>query len=380
MVQNIKALGIDVFVVAPVPYAPAILWFKKKWRRQGQIPWMDCIEGIKITYPRYLCLPGQKFMIWNIFFMYWGAYPVIKILYDRAGFNLIHSYGVLPAGFAGQLTANRLNLLSACTAIGLDINVFAKRSAVMKALAKYVLANTGHIIAVGKELALEINKLQLTDQRIKVIYNGVDNKTFDIAGISHIQAKMKLGLSQNQRMVLFVGRVVREKGVYELIEAFARVSQRFPQAVLAIVGEGNEKKSLRILSSKKGIQNKVLFVGNIPQKELAWWYAASEIVVLLSYYEGLPNVIKEAMSCGKAVVAAKTVGIPELVVDDQTGFSVEPGQVDGAVAALEELLANPELGWKMGMQARSLLSAKDFNWRQTAQAYREVYLQLIKKS
>lgn len=341
---------------------------------------MDCIEGIKITYPRYLCLPGQRFMAWNILLMYWGAYPVIKILHGRAGFNLIHSYGVLPAGFAGQLTAGRLNLRSTCTAIGLDINVFAQRSAAMKAMAKYVLANTGQIITVGRELALEINKLQLTDLKIKVIYNGVDDKTFDTAGISHTQAKMKLGFSQDQRMVLFVGRVVREKGVYELIEAFARVARKFPRAVLAVVGEGNEQASLKALSIKRGIRNKVIFAGNLPQKELARWYAASEVVVLLSYYEGLPNVIKEAMSCGKAVVAAKAVGISELVVDGQTGFLVAPGQVDGAAAAMEKLLVNPELGRNMGRRARSLFKAKDFNWRQTAQAYREVYQQLTEKS
>ncbi|WP_027364773.1 glycosyltransferase [Desulfotruncus alcoholivorax] len=98
------------------------------------------------------------------------------------------------------------------------------------------------------------------------------------------------------------------------------------------------------------------------------------------YYEGLPNVIKEAMCCGKAVVAAKTVGIAELVVDGRTGLLVEPGRVDGAAAALEKLLANPELGRQMGGRARSLFKAKRFDWRQTAQAYREVYRRLTDKS
>lgn len=340
---------------------------------------MDCIEGIKVIYPRYFCLPGQKYIGLNIFFMYWSVYPVIKILHNKDKYKIIHAYGALPAGFAGQIAAKKLNLISICTAIGLDINVIAKKSAKMETLAKYVLENTGQVITVGKELALETNKLLISNKNIKVIYNGVDSQLFDTTTIDPVWPRKKLGFNQSKRIILFVGRLVREKGVYELIEVFTRVSQRNSETFLAIVGDGNEKESLMQLSERKGIREKIVFAGNISHKELVWWYAASEVVVLLSYYEGVPNVIKEAMSCGRVVVATRTVGISELVVDGQTGVLVEPGNVNEAVVALEKLLVYPELGKKMGICARKLICKKHLNWQETAKAYQEVYIELIKK-
>lgn len=378
LVQNLSALGIPIVVIAPVPYSPPFLWFKKKWRAQGRIPWRECIDGVEVIYPRYFCLPGQRFIVWNTLFMYWSVYPIMRIMHRKGIFNIIHSYGVLPAGFVGQLTAARLNLLSACTVIGLDINVLAKKSAKAGALAKYVLEKAGQVITVGKDLASETNKLQVPNNRIKVIYNGVDSERFDLTNIDCARARFELGFSSGDRIILFVGRLVREKGIYELIEVFARVSQKFSEAILVIVGDGNEKEALVNLACKKGIKEKVAFAGNIPYKKLVWWYAASEIVALLSYYEGVPNVLKEAMSCGRAVVATRTAGITELVTDGETGILVEPGSIDQAVLALEKLLASSEPRRKMGIYARSLIREKQFSWKNTAEAYREVYAQLIK--
>ncbi len=376
LVQNLNALGISIVVIAPVPYAPPFLWFKKKWRAQGRIPWRECIDGVEVIYPRYFCLPGQRFIVWNTLYMYLAVYPIMKIMHSKAIFNIIHSYGVLPAGFVGQLTADRLNLHSTCTVIGLDINVLAKKSAKASALAKYVLENAGQVITVGKDLASETNKLRVPNNSIKVIYNGVDSERFDITTIDCVRARFELGFSPGDRIILFVGRLVREKGIYELIEVFARVSQNISEAILVIVGEGNEKEALVKLTDEKGIKEKVTFAGNIPHKKLVWWYVASEIVALLSYYEGVPNVLKEAMSCGRAVVAARTAGITELVIDGENGILVEPGSIDQAVLAIEELLACPELSREMGIHARRLILEKQLSWKNTAEAYREVYAQL----
>ncbi|OPX84750.1 MAG: putative teichuronic acid biosynthesis glycosyltransferase TuaC [Pelotomaculum sp. PtaB.Bin104] len=377
LVQNLQASNISFNVIAPVPYSPPFLWFKKKWREQAHIPKKEWIKGVEIFYPRYLCLPGKKFIYWNTLFMYWSVYPVLKKLHGKVRFNIMHSYGVLPAGYVGQLTAEKLGLSSTCTAIGLDINMLAQKSIKAGALARYVLENTGQVIAVGKDLAAEINKLYVPDKMIKVIYNGIDSERFNTTNIDYVQARIKLGLSPDVRIILFVGRLVREKGIYELLEVFNRVLQNFSEAILVIVGDGNEKEALMNLAGEKGIQDKITFTGSIPHKDLVWWYAASEIVILLSYYEGVPNVLKEAMSCGRAVLATSTVGITELVVDGETGLLVEPGNVEQAVAALEKLLAEPKLSRDMGINARRLIQEKQLSWEKTAKAYQDVYLQQL---
>lgn len=380
LVKNLKTAGAFLDVIAPVPYAPVCLWFNKKWRNMGHIPWEECIDGVKILHPRYFCLPGRRFSEWNMFFMYWAICPIIKIINDKARYKVIHSYGVLPAGYAGILIARKLNLNSICTAIGSDINVMAQKSETMRDRAKYVLENTGQVVTVSKDLASQAEKISEPAQKIKVIYEGVDSGIFDTTSVNRIQAKLKLGFNPDNRIILFVGGLVREKGVYELIEAFAQVNRRFPDAVLAMAGQGKEKNALIILVDQMGLREKVFFAGQVPYQELVWWYAACECVVLLSYHEGVPNVIKEAMSCGRPVVATRVTGIPELVADGKSGILVDPANIDEAVEALEILLADPELGGKMGDYARQSILKGWLTWRQTADAYRNVYRRLIEQT
>lgn len=377
LVQNLKSTGVPVTVVTPVPFAPPFLWFKKKWMDMGCIPWKECFDGVEIVYPRFFCLPGGRLHYWNILFMYLAVYPVIRTINNAGTFNVIHSYGVLPAGFAGQLIARKLNMVSVSTAIGSDINVLAQKSNRMIALTKSVLENTGQVVAVSKALALKASKLTGINRNVKVIYEGVDGGMFDASRMDRGQLKLKLGFSAGERLILFAGRLVREKGVYELIEAFSRVSGKFPEAVLVFVGTGKEKNALIDLVERKGLHERIVFAGEKPHEELVCWYTASEVVVLLSHYEGVPNVIKEAMSCCRPVIATRTGGIPELVVDGKSGILVEPGNVDEAVKALEKLLRNPELGVNMGIYARELLRQRQLDWKRTAEAYRQVYIQLI---
>jgi len=379
LVQNLKDAGISVNVVAPVPYAPPYLRFKEKWKTVGRIPLKEYIDGVEIIHPRYFCLPGERFKEWNMLFMYWAIYPSVEILNSKASFNVMHSYGVLPTGFVGLLIARKLKLPSVCTAIGSDINVNAQRSKKMTSRAQYVLETTGQVVSVGKDLALAANKLHASNKDIKVIHEGVDSDMFDTTGMDPVQAKIKIGFKPNNRIILFVGRLLRDKGIYELIAAFAAISQKFPEAALAIVGTGAEKEPLVALADQKGLQEKITFAGPVPHKELVWWYAASEIVTLLSYHEGVPNVIKEAMSCSRPVVATRTVGIPELVVDGETGILVEPGNVDEAAAALKKLLSDPQLGREMGLRAGELIREVWLDWKETAKAYRKVYYQLTRK-
>lgn len=375
LVKSLRAAGTPVDVVAPVPWAPALLWFNKKWRDMGRIPWQEYMDGVQVLHPRFFCLPGRRLGGWNMLFMYWATYPVIKILHDRVRYKIIHSYGVLPAGFAGLMAARKLNLHSVCTAIGSDINVVAGETAIMRKRAGFVLENTGQVVTVSGDLAQRAKKITASPPAITAIYEGVDSDVFDTSNMDRNQAKVKLGLKPSNRVIFFAGGLVREKGVYELIDVFARVNRSFPGTVLAIAGQGKEKNPLCQLVEQMGLREKVIFAGQVPHQQLVWWYAASECVVLLSRHEGVPNVIKEAMSCSRPVVATRVTGIPELVVDGESGMLVN--HIDEAVQALELLLADPELGRKMGNRARQAILEDRWSWRHTARAYRNVYRRLL---
>lgn len=379
LVQNLKAAGISATVVAPVPYAPLFLWLKRKWRSMGRTPRVDNLEDVHIVYPRFPCLPGGRFHFLNAMFMNWSVLPLIKMLNSRGGFNVLHSYGLLPAGFAGSVAAANLNLGSVCTVIGADINVTAHKSQRMQRLAGYVLERTDQVVAVGQNLADKAKELQEGAKQIKVIYNGVDSKVFDTLNIGSVSAKEKLGFQPDARVILYVGRIIRQKGVYQMVEAFNQIAPQYKEAVLAIVGDGEDKDSLGSLVADKGLKEQVRFIGPVPHKDLVWWYGAAEMVVLLSSHDGVPNVLKEAMSCGRPVIATRVPGISEIVADCKTGILVDPGEAGQASAAMGKLLEAPGLAAAMGNEGRAMIWAGILDWKKTAAAYQEVYTQVIDK-
>jgi len=378
LAQNLQQCGVSVVAIAPVPYAPVVLWWNKKWRQLSQVPLRETIEGVEVIHPRFLCLPGGKFDAINGTFMYWAIFPVVKLLHHKYKFDLMHSYSMIQAGYVGQLIASKLNLITVCTAIGDDVHVFPFKSNVLMARTKFVMTNAAGIVAVGEDLANKASRLIIDHKEIIVIYNGVDRIAYDTTGIDRSEAKLKLGYDYRDRIILFVGRLVRHKGVYELVNAFNQLSEHEPNLKLAIVGSGVEKESLMALVKEKGIGAKVTFWDEVPNKELVWWYAASELVALLSYFEGVPNVVKEAMSSGRPVVATETTGTKELVIEGKTGFLVTPGDVGGAAEALKKILSNADLAQEMGRNAREFIHEKWLDWKQTGRHYRQLYESLTR--
>ncbi|HAU32209.1 MAG: Glycosyl transferase group 1 [Desulfotomaculum sp. 46_296] len=376
LVQNLQAAGLHVTVIAPVPYSPAWLWFNKEWRKLGLIPESEDIGRVKVLHPRYFCLPGGRFERLNGYFMFLAVEPVAEILHRAVSFSLVHSCCVFPSGYVGLLASHRLNLPSVCTAIGSDINVTAFKSASMTRMVSKILNLTGQVIAVGNELARKALQLQTDDRSIKVIYNGVDCKMFNTEGIDGELIRQKTGLKPYDRVILFVGRLVENKGVYELIEVFAQIGNKFLDTSLVLVGDGPEKEALGSLAKNKGLSERILLPGPAAHEDLVYWYAACEVFVLLSRHEGVPNVIAEAMSSGKPVVATRAGGIPELVEDARSGFLVKPGHTGEAVEALEKLLADPAAGREMGKRGREIIKSRPLEWKDCAAAYLEIFEQL----
>ncbi len=376
LVENLQTAGLQVTVIAPVPYSPAWLWFNKDWRKFGLVPESEDIGGVKVLHPRYFCLPGGKFERLNGYSMFLAVESVAEILHRAVSFNLVHSYCVFPSGYIGLLISDRLNLPSVCTAIGSDINITAFRSASMTRLVRNILNNTGQVVAVGNELARKALTLQTSDKDVKVIYNGVDDDMFCTEKIDRELIRQKTGFKPDDRVILFVGRLVSGKGIYELIEVFEQICNKFKDTTLALVGDGPEKEALGSLAKSKGLGGRILLPGPALHEDLVYWYAACEVFVLLSHHEGVPNVIAEAMSCGKPVVATRTGGIPELVEDTKSGFLVEQGHTSEAVEALEKLLADPAAGRGMGKLGRDIVNNRPLKWKDCAAAYLEIFEQL----
>jgi glycosyltransferase involved in cell wall biosynthesis len=180
-----------------------------------------------------------------------------------------------------------------------------------------------------------------------------------------------------ERTVLFVGRLVERKGVAHLIEALTRMRTRVP-ARLVVVGDGPERPKLEELARRQGAGDRVEFRGRIAPDELQRTYAAADAFVLPAVHdargdtEGLGVVLLEAMNYGIPVIASRVGGIVDIVVDEETGLLVPPGDPGALAGALDRVLGDPDLGRRLGEGGRRRL-AERFSWDAILARWETVY-------
>lgn len=169
--------------------------------------------------------------------------------------------------------------------------------------------------------------------------------------------------------LLYIGRLVPEKGQTVLFEAVARLAERGRTVRLTLAGEGEIRPRLEQLAAELGIADRVEFLGAVGQDDLHALYAGASVFCLPSFAEGVPVVLMEAMAMEVPVITTKIAGIPELVEDGRTGLLVAPGRADELADALERLLADPALAARLGRQGREKVVAEFDCERSAAQLY-----------
>lgn len=170
-----------------------------------------------------------------------------------------------------------------------------------------------------------LRRVRVPDERVFYIPNGVDTDFFHPAGTE-----------PDEPSLLCIARMAPDKNHPLLLRAFARVLHRVPDAVLHLVGEGREKTRIKALAAAPELQGRVHFhPGNADVRPLL---RKAQVFVLASDYEGMPNVLLEAMACGLPVAATRAGGVPELVIHEQTGLLADCGDSEGLAGAMTRLL------------------------------------------
>jgi len=188
---------------------------------------------------------------------------------------------------------------------------------------------------------------------------GLETARYDLTLSQTQKAALKnsLGLAPQDRVIGFIGRLVCEKGIEELLLALAQVRERFPDVKLLLIGgrpssERDRKAGRRIarIIRENALENSVKLVGF--RRDIPELLALMDLFVLPSHREGMPRSLLEAMSAGLPVVASDIRGCREEVVDGQTGLLVPPGDVPALARAIQRLLSESELARKMGQAGR----------------------------
>ncbi|MGB2814023.1 MAG: glycosyltransferase [Dehalococcoidales bacterium] len=159
----------------------------------------------------------------------------------------------------------------------------------------------------------------------------------------------------NTFTVLYVGELIKLKGVNHLLTAFQRVYREYSQVKLTIIGDGECRTELARMSEEMGIADNVDFTGFLKPEKVKEHMLKSDVLVLPSMTEGLPRVIIEAMAVGLPIIATDVGSVKELVKDGENGFLVKPMDIDALTKTILNLTGNRERAKKMGSKSQQLV-------------------------
>jgi glycosyltransferase involved in cell wall biosynthesis len=288
------------------------LWYSENSRNELK-------HDFKLLSPKFFTLPIDVMRKRNC---YLASKSCVKyVTKNRVHFDLIHAHFV-GNGFIGANLKRLFAKPLVVTAHGGDVYDLPFRDEWQKTLAKYILNEADQVITVSWFNKAKLLSLGISDNKLHVIPNGYNEQIFKPMPTQ--EAKKKLGLPLNKKVLLSVGNLVDVKGHIYLVDAMNIVLKKRNDVILVIVGSGSLKERLQKRVNALGLNGKILFVGGKLHCEIPMWMNACDIFVLPSLGEGFPTVIPEAMACGKPVIASCVGGIPEAITSNEIGTLLVP--------------------------------------------------------
>ncbi len=236
----------------------------------------------------------------------------------------------------------------------------------LKALRRF-----NNLITVSEATKSLMVESGISDDKIKVIYNGIDDKTWKDTD-QHRSLRDEWVIPDNAFVVGTVGRIGDEKDYTTLLNVARAVMDKYSDVYFVVVGEGKEDEKERLIAYAENLQisDKVLFPGF--RSDLHRVYKSFDIFLMTSVTEGLPNTMLEAMSMGLPVVTTNVGGIPELLEDGKSGYQYEVGDVDGLSGKIMELISNSALREQLSAAGRNRIETK-FSFDKRLQIIEEYY-------
>ncbi len=324
--QTVRELArrATVRVINPIAVYPAALQPNSYLaRRPGANPVAAEVDAIYVPYRAIPALSRP--------FNGWLAARAIAPAVQRFAPDVVLAYWLYPDAFAAQIVARRQRSAFVAGARGSDIRV---RDAASRYLTRRVVRGASRLLVVSADLGrLAVSEYGGDPARVRVIANGCDAAIFHPR--ARAPARAALGIAEDSELLLYVGRLVPEKGLRELFDACAALRTTRPRVQLVLVGDGPMRAELEARIA--GSAGWASLAGALPPEAVAQWLAACNLLALPSYSEGHPNVLVEALACGRPAVTTPVGGIPE-VVDDTVAILVPPRTVEPLRAGLAQAL------------------------------------------
>ena len=331
-------------------------------------PRNEILEGIHCRTVRYTYLPR--------------LYPALKarallrhLEAGREKFDLAHCHAVYDLGLAGLELKKRLGLPLVVTVHGTDVNWLFEEVAGVKAderiaeATRKVLNEADAVIPVSRALSKRVELLGVSADKIHWIANGVEAELF-VPGDKY-EERIKLGLDQREKIILYAGAILETKGLGDLARALKILTGQAdsrPGVRLLLVGpDGGYQAALRGLAGELRVAEKITFTGAKDYTEVPSYMRAADVFCLPSWREGWPCAVHEAFACGLPVVACEVGGVPEMLSGPELGTICPPHEPERLAEALRAAL---ERDWDT---AKLTAAAEPYSYDRLRLKYEEVY-------
>lgn len=311
--------------------------------------WPETMQGLFYDGGMLVQLRNHPRRKWQLPFMLLAQIRATRKLCDAKSFDLIHAHSLLPQGYTALLSG-RLPVVA--TSHGNDV-FGLKETGLYGRLKRKVVSRASAITANSSATEEALRRLGAPAGRIHRVPASPNIAAPDEDDVRRIKARYQKGA----KLILFAGRLIEEKGVGDLIAAFAKLDM--PEARLLVAGDGAERARFETLAGELGAADRVEFLGWQSRQALANYLAASDVFVGPSkptvggWVEAQGLVFVEAMAAGRPIVATDCGGIRDMIVDGLTGLLVEPGNSAMIRDAMRRILTNPELSAKVVANALS---------------------------
>ncbi|HCL00652.1 MAG TPA: hypothetical protein DHW42_11185 [Candidatus Marinimicrobia bacterium] len=281
-----------------------------------------------------------------------------------ADYDVIIGQMGCPGGYVATKIAKYYNKPSIVGLRGSDVTRYLK-TFVLGKIALWTYRNCTKIVTVSEDLKKRIIRKGINENKIHVIKNGI-NPIFRILDKETSRKALQL---PNTKIILFIGHLIKTKGIDYLIEALTNFDKNI-NFKLYLIGSGEEKENFIQIIKEKNLSEVADFVGSVNHSELVYWYNAADVLCLPSLREGIPNVILEALACGTPVVATDISNNSD-IINKSNGILVEPKNSIQLASALKKVLSNT---WDRTEISESV---NNFNWNKNSIKYFELIKKVI---
>ena len=346
--------------------------------KEGDAPYYEDDKGVKVHRVDNYMINPNNFIDWIMQLNFNMIAEASKIIAEEGTFDVIHAHDWLVAS-AAKTIKNSYNIPIVAT---IHATEAGRNSGIHDETQRYINDTEWMLTYEATEVIVNSNYMKgeiqrlfgLPFEKINVVANGVNLNKF--TGMERDYSFRRRYAMDNEKIILFMGRLVNEKGVQHLIAAMPKILAGYHGAKLVIAGKGGMLDELRAEANALGLGDKVYFAGYLCGKDVEKMYKAADISVFPSTYEPFGIVALEGMLAERPIVVSDAGGLGEIVEHRETGMKSYCGNANSIADSILELLYNPELYANIVKKAKAKVK-NNYNWAKIAQDTHFTYQKAI---